>query len=87
MGENRAGSISPVPGLLLLPLKAVLYLLILAEDITEGSSLRLESELGGCRDESENTPVWDFCLLVCPHNGTSLYPGWERKEGNRYSST
>jgi len=27
------------------------------------------------RDESESISVWDFCLLVCPRNGTSLYPG------------
>lgn len=38
------------------------------------------------RDDSENIPVWDFCLIVCARNGTSLYPGVGRKERNRYSS-
>lgn len=80
--RNGAGNTAQLLGLLLSSFKSVLYLIILAEDITEGTSLSLETELGGCRDESENTPGWDFCLLVCPSNGASLYPGGERKEGN-----
>lgn len=47
-GENRVGNISPLLGLLLSSLKLVLHLIVLAEDITEVTSVRLESG-GGWR--------------------------------------
>lgn len=55
--RNGAGNTSHLLRLLLSSLKAVLYLVVLAEDVTESTSLRLESELGNCRDGSEKTSV------------------------------
>lgn len=70
--RNRAGNTSHLLRLLLSSLKAVLYLVVLDEDVTEGTILRLESELGNCRDGSEKTSVgflfgwlslqWDISL-------------------------